>query len=1180
MNQFTNLFQVHKTVKFDLRPIGKTAELINSNGFLVSDDKEKAMAYQVVKCLIDDYYQKEVIAPILDNIKDNKEWNGLLEKYDKAKDGLERNAISKKLAGVIDKSKPTKPTAKALYTPLKDYVLTLKNAELQLILKDLQYDEVVIGGKTLRAAWNKELKEFVELAIDKFKNFTPYFETLATNIEQVFSGKKNGVAHRMVYQNLYTFIRNKKALDDLKIMVDEFSGEKEMLVGDFSYCLHQSGIDKYNKYIGQLVQRLKEYSDAHPKFSMWHKRFKKLNKQILSPQITPSWLPAAFTNDEMMVVAIRAFVNNTSPYLPALEEIIRQIATYDDHIFIYRKSLRSIAAQMTGDYTALDGSFEIPKSRSQKESLSLRWMSNEMKNKYFLYLNNSLSSVLQSIKKSSSEAQDFLNLKKAGNNDYRRNNQASVCILRLMESYKQLYRLLRPLTGTGDEDDRNEDFYGDFMPIVEALQPINNLFDSVRNWLTKASFSNDSYPVYLGKATLLDNWTNKVVFLKKDGKYFFLMLNGIQKDELQGGSTFDTIVYLPYSQAANRIDANLTRQFVFSKKPNASKGRNEPTMAKFVREHKAELAKEWERIKDGKYKVSDNKEEVEHAIRYFQKCLNMHPDYKNFDFGFLPAEEYDNYTSFVESLKGKLFRIEEKTASWECLIQLVEEGKVYLFQLYNKDYADNRASNSTSNLHTLYWESIYCQKNLLSYDFKLEEPKLYFREKADVVQKTGNIHSVPLRYQKPKIHIHIPILMNANARKSKDLNQLVLEQIQNGYFSHIIGIDRGERNLLYYSVLDMNGNIVEQNSLNIINGINYHEKLMEKEVELDDERKKWKVRTGIRKLKEGYLGHAIHQLTNLIVEKNAILVLEDLSDSFKRDRQKIDMQIYQLFEKMLIEKLSFMVSKNVCDVNQEKSTFRALQLADPKIEMSKTGIKQNGIVFFVPPEYTSAIDPVTGFCNLFDRDCVKDIRNLFACFKSISYNSGKDWFEFKWDYHDVVRYTRLAQCATPYSWVACSFGNRIEWSGSKSYHNLKCENVSLTSGFKALLDKYRVEYRSGENLKELFGAINKKDDIKELKRLFFLTLSLRNKPDGDTDYILSPVQDVNGAFFDSRSVNKESLPQLPENGDANGAYNIARKGLLSINKLNNGNNEAISIEEWIQSAKYVKIKFTDPTLCI
>ena len=85
-------------------------------------------------------------------------------------------------------------------------------------------------------------------------------------------------------------------------------------------------------------------------------------------------------------------------------------------------------------------------------------------------------------------------------------------------------------------------------------------------------------------------------------------------------------------------------------------------------------------------------------------------------------------------------------------------------------------------------------------------------------------------------------------------------------------------------------------------------------------------------------------------------------------------------------------------------------------------------------------------------------------------------------------------------------------------------------------------------------------------------LSLRNKPDKDTDYILSPVQDVNGVFFDSRRMNKETKPQLPKNGDANGAYNIARKGLLSINKLNNGNNETLSIEEWVLSAKSNKVK--------
>lgn len=102
MEQLTNLFQVHKTVKFELRPIGRTDELISSDGFLASDDKDKAMAYQVVKCLIVNYYQNEVIAPLLEKIKDNKEWNRLLVAYGNATDSNTRRTISKKLAGIID----------------------------------------------------------------------------------------------------------------------------------------------------------------------------------------------------------------------------------------------------------------------------------------------------------------------------------------------------------------------------------------------------------------------------------------------------------------------------------------------------------------------------------------------------------------------------------------------------------------------------------------------------------------------------------------------------------------------------------------------------------------------------------------------------------------------------------------------------------------------------------------------------------------------------------------------------------------------------------------------------------------------------------------------------------------------------------------------------------------------
>ena len=1166
MEHLTNLFQVHKTVKFELRPIGKTKDIINKKGFLKSDDKEMAMAYQVVKCLIDDYYQKEVIAPLLEKVKDNNEWSRLLVSYGDAIESSTRRTISKNLAGIIDQAKPNKPSSKSLYTPLYDYLQKQEIGDLQRILKDLQYDEISINNKTLKAAWNTNLKDFVQDAIDKFKNFTLYFDALAVNMKQVFSRKKNGIAHRIIYQNLYSFIRNKRTLDDLKVVINEFRNEREIAVTDFSNCLLQDGIDKYNKYIGQLIQRLKEYEDSHPNSSRWHRRFKQLNKQILSPRIAPDWLPAAFTNDEMMVVAIGAFMKSVNPQLSALKLIIDQIDTYNGHIFIFRKSLRSIAVQMTGDYKGLDDAFVIPKGYSKSESLSLQWTTPEVKQEFFGFLKDNLSAKLLSIQQASCEADEFFNLKKAESNDYRRNNKASVSINKLMNAYKQLYNLLRPLTGTGDEEVRDEDFYGSYMPIVDALQPINELFDSVRNWLTKTAYRNDSYPSYLGKATVLKNWSNRAVYLKKDGKYYFCLastkeegkrdIHDILKQLWVSNSPKDAAIYLTNTQSPEKIKANLPRIFIRSKKVGE--------VNSFVEKH-SELKTEWEKLKGSAYESLELKNE---AINYFQKCLQLHSAYKNYIYHFLPAAEYDDYDSFVNSLKEEtLFYIEEKAICWDELLQLVENGKVYLFQLYNKDYADNRPSNSSPNLHTLYWEAVFSQQNRLSYDFKLEEPKLYFREKADVVQRTGDIYSVPLRFQKPKMHLHIPILMNANAPKTGDINQLVLEKIQAGAFSHIIGIDRGERNLLYYSVLDLNGNIEKLGSLNVINDVDYHKLLMEKEADLDDEQRKWKARSGIRKLKEGYLSHAIHQLTNLILENNAVLVIEDLDEGFKRGRQKIDMQIYQLFEKMLIEKLSFMVDKNVGDGNKAGSTFHALQLATPGLKQPETGIKQNGILFFVPPEYTSAIDPVTGFCNLFDREHVKDVRRMFANFKRISYNTDKDLFEFEWDYQDVLQYTRLKECATPQPWVVCSMGERIEWKGSERYRNQKCESVDLTTEFKTLFEKYNIQYVNGEDLKDAIASINKKEDINELKRLFFLTVSLRNKPNKDTDYILSPVCDANGVFFDSRLVNPEALPKLPVDGDANGAYNIARKGLLSIIKLMNGINEPLSLEEWVQSVR-------------
>ena len=82
---------------------------------------------------------------------------------------------------------------------------------------------------------------------------------------------------------------------------------------------------------------------------------------------------------------------------------------------------------------------------------------------------------------------------------------------------------------------------------------------------------------------------------------------------------------------------------------------------------------------------------------------------------------------------------------------------------------------------------------------------------------------------------------------------------------------------------------------------------------------------------------------------------------------------------------------------------------------------------------------------------------------------------------------------------------------------------------------------------------------------------MRNSITGtDVDYLISPVRNASGKFFDSR----EKADGLPFDADANGAYNIARKGLWIIEKLKKYDDEeidkvktSISNAQWLEYAQ-------------
>ena len=54
MDRFTGLYPISKTLRFELKPIGKTLENIEKNGIL-QKDLQRAQSYKEVKNIIDNF---------------------------------------------------------------------------------------------------------------------------------------------------------------------------------------------------------------------------------------------------------------------------------------------------------------------------------------------------------------------------------------------------------------------------------------------------------------------------------------------------------------------------------------------------------------------------------------------------------------------------------------------------------------------------------------------------------------------------------------------------------------------------------------------------------------------------------------------------------------------------------------------------------------------------------------------------------------------------------------------------------------------------------------------------------------------------------------------------------------------------------------------------------------------
>ena len=770
----------------------------------------------------------------------------------------------------------------------------------------------------------------------------------------------------------------------------------------------------------------------------------------------------------------------------------------------------------------------------------------------------------------------------------------------LLDAIKSLQHFVKPLLGMGDESDKDERFYGELASLWTELDTVTPLYNMIRNYMTRKPYSQKKIKLNFENYQLLEGWdANKekdyaTIILRRNGLYYLAIMDKDSKKLLgktmpSDGECYEKMVYKFFKDVTTMIPKCSTQlkevQAYFKVNTDDfvlnSKAFNKPlTITKEVFDLNNVLYGKYKKFQKGYLTATGDNVGYTHAVNVWIKfCMDFLDSYDStciYDFSSLKPESYLSLDSFYQDVNLLLYKLSFTDVSASFIDQLVEEGKMYLFQIYNKDFSEY--SKGTPNMHTLYWKALFDERNLADVVYKLNgQAEMFYRKKS--IENTHPTHPAnhPIlnknkdnkkkeslfeydlikdrRYTVDKFMFHVPITMNFKSSGSENINQDVKAYLRHADDMHIIGIDRGERHLLYLVVIDLQGNIKEQYSLNEIvneyNGntyhTNYHDLLDVREEERLKARQSWQTIENIKELKEGYLSQVIHKITQLMVKYHAIVVLEDLNMGFMRGRQKVEKQVYQKFEKMLIDKLNYLVDKKA-DASVSGGLLNAYQLTSKFDSFQKLG-KQSGFLFYIPAWNTSKIDPVTGFVNLLDTHSLNSkekIKAFFSKFDAIRYNKDKDWFEFNLDYD---KFGKKAE-GTKTKWILCTRGMRIDTFRNKE-KNSQWDNheVDLTAEMKSLLEHYYIDIHG--NLKDAISAQTDKVFFTGLLHILKLTLQMRNSITGtETDYLISPVADENGIFYDSRSCGDE----LPENADANGAYNIARKGLMLVEQIKGAEN--------------------------
>lgn len=1216
------MYDLSKTLRFELIPIGKTLENIK-NSAILEKDEHRAKIYKQVKKYCDNYH-KSFIDKCLQNfvidINLLKEYNELFLKEKKTEKDKKRIL---EIQGILRKEISNRFKNNDEYNGLfgKDminsYLVTMYEMDKEKLEK-----------------------------VSEFKKFTTYFQNFNISRKNMYEEKEKSTAisYRLINENLPIFVNNikifNKALNVIpNFVLDIFQNVNEyMQVCDvkdmfsleyFSNTLTQSNIEIYNLIISgrtdESGKKIKGINEVINEYNQLHKdtklpKLRQLYKQILTDKVGTSFKIEVIETDQQLVDCINSYYEILQNCIydndkrVGISNLLSNINEFDiNKIYLNNdKNITNLSQEMFKDWHKIkklisekyDGNYigkkkintkayENEKEENLKkiQGYSLNYLDELVENEKILvsvYLAEYMANakLIENIEKFYENCSCILEKEyEFDSKDLIKDEESIHKIKELLDSIKKLQEFLKKFIVKDNNIEKDEIFYNTFIELYNKIKEIDPLYNKVRNYLTQKPYSNEKIKINFETPTLLSGWDkNKEkdnlggIFLK-DNLYYLGILNPHKRNILKE-ATFDT-------------ETNCYKKMEYKLLPGPNKMLPKVFFSKSrIGEFKPskDLLEKYEK---GLHKKGDNFDLnfCHNLIDFYKQSLAKHEEWKEFKFKFKETFKYKDIGEFYNDVEKQGYKISFANYSEEYINSLVEAGDLYLFKIYNKDFSEY--SKGKPNLHTLYWKEIFSEENLARNIYKLNGDAEIFYRKASLKLEETTIHekNKPMknknsknpkketvleydvikdkRYTKDKFQLNVSITLNFDNKSINNLNEIVNKYLYKNDVN-VIGIDRGERNLLYITVVNPKGEILEQFSLNeIINKykeieyrVNYHELLHAKEIARDEARKSWETIENIKELKEGYLSQVVHKIVELMEKYKAIIVIEDLNNGFKNSRIKVEKQVYQKFEKMLIDKLNYLIFKEK-DKFENGGILNAYQLTNKFESFQKIG-KQTGVLFYIPAWCTSKIDPTTGFVNLLycKYESVEKSKSFINKFDDITYDFKNNYYVFSINYS---KFTNRAYGVRE-SWYICTFGNRIEtFRNFEKNNEWDNKDVNLTEEFSDLFKKYNIDI---DNLKFDILKQEDKEFYVEFMRLIKLTLQMRNSiPNSLTDYMISPVKNKYGKFYSSNNCDET----LPQNADANGAYNIARKGLMLINQIRNSKETdlnkvkyKISNEEWLE----------------